>query len=109
MKTLVAYFSRTGENSVNGEMEIITKGFTEIIAEKIQKELNSDIFKIEPVDPYPTDYAECVKRSRMEDETNNDVPLLVPERYETHDKTYKLKKSCQHKLTPYGGVAIIKK
>ena len=35
MRTLVVYFSRTGENSVNGELEIITKGFTEVIAEKI--------------------------------------------------------------------------
>ena len=78
MKALVAYFSRTGENSVNGEMEIITKGFTEVVAEKIQKELGCDIFKIEPVDPYPENYEECVKRSRMEDETNNDVPFEHP-------------------------------
>ena len=35
MKQLVVYFSRVGENSVNGRIEIIKKGFTEILAEKI--------------------------------------------------------------------------
>ena len=36
MKTLIVYFSRTGENSVNGEIEIITKGFTEVVAERVE-------------------------------------------------------------------------
>ena len=72
MKKLVVYFSRVGENSVNGNIEIIKKGFTEILAEKIASLSGAAMFKIEPVEPYPTDYNECVKRSRMEDETNND-------------------------------------
>ena len=62
MKTLVVYFSRTGENSVNGEMEVITKGFTEIVAEKIAARIGADVYKLEPEIPYPTSYAECVKR-----------------------------------------------
>ena len=37
MKKLIVYFSRIGENSVNGEIEVIEKGYTEIIAEKIAK------------------------------------------------------------------------
>ena len=78
MKTLVVYFSHTGENSVNGEMEIITKGFTEIVAEKIAKKTGADIFKLEPENPYPTNYEECVKRSRIEDQYNEKVPYLHP-------------------------------
>ena len=78
MKTLVVYFSRTGENSVNGEIEIITKGFTEVVAEKIAKQLGADLFKIEPENPYPTNYEECVKRSRIEDQYNEKVPYLHP-------------------------------
>ena len=35
MKQLVVYFSRVGENSVNGQTQVIKKGFTEILAEKI--------------------------------------------------------------------------
>ena len=78
MKTLVVYFSRTGENSVNGELEVIEKGFTEIIAEKIANKTNADIFKLEPEIPYPTNYEECVKRSRIEDQYNEKVPYLHP-------------------------------
>ena len=78
MKTLVVYFSRVGENSVNGEMEIITKGFTEIVAEKIAARLGADLFKLEPEIPYPTSYEECVKRSRIEDQYNEKVKYLNP-------------------------------
>ena len=78
MKKLVVYFSRVGENSVNGNIEIIKKGFTEILAEKIASLTGAVMFKIEPVDPYPADYNECVKRSRKEDETGEYVPYLHP-------------------------------
>ncbi len=78
MKTLIVYFSRTGENSVNGEIEIITKGFTEVVAEKIAKKTGGDLFKLEPEIPYPTNYDECVKRSRIEDQYNEKIPYLHP-------------------------------
>ena len=64
MKQLVVYFSRVGENSVNGRIEIIKKGFTEILAEKISAKKGAAMFKIEPEEPYPSSYEECVKRSR---------------------------------------------
>ena len=78
MKKLVVYFSRIGENMVNGETEIITKGFTEIIAEKIAKETGAELFKLEPETPYPASYEECVKRSKIEDQYNEKVPYLHP-------------------------------
>ena len=78
MKQLVVYFSRVGENSVNGQIEIIKKGFTEILAEKIAAKKGAAMFKIEPVEPYPTSYDECVKRSRKEDEDGGRVPYLHP-------------------------------
>ena len=78
MKPLVVYFSRVGENSVNGQTQVIKKGFTEILAEKISAEKAAPMFKIEPVEPYPFSYEECVKRSRREDETGERVPYLNP-------------------------------
>ena len=78
MKTLIVYFSRTGENSVNGEMQIITKGFTEIVAEKIAAKTGGELFKLEPEIPYPNSYEECVKRSRIEDQYNEKVKYLHP-------------------------------
>ena len=73
MKKLVVYFSRTGENSVNGRVETIVKGFTEIVAEKIAKEVGGELYKLEPVNPYPFDYNECVARSRREDQSGERV------------------------------------
>ena len=78
MKKLIVYFSRVGENSVNGEIEIINKGFTEILAEKISAQTGAMMFKIEPVEPYPFNYNECVKRSKKEDESGERVPYLHP-------------------------------
>ena len=78
MKTLIVYFSRVGENSVNGELEVISKGFTEIVAEKIAMRTGGALYKLEPETPYPTSYAECVKRSRIEDQYNEKVPYLNP-------------------------------
>ena len=66
MKSLVVYFSRTGENSVKGKIEVIEKGYTEIVAQKLAKLTNSHVFKLEPVEPYPFKYDECVMRSRNE-------------------------------------------
>ncbi len=66
MKSLVVYFSRAGENSVNGKIEVIEKGYTEIVAEKIAANTGADVFKIEPVEPYPYNYAECVRRAKDE-------------------------------------------
>ncbi len=66
MKNLVVYFSRAGENSVNGKIEVIKKGYTEIVAQKIAKKTNAHIFKLEPIVPYPFSYDECVKRASSE-------------------------------------------
>ena len=41
--------------------------------------------------------------------TSEDSAALIPEKYESHDRVYRLKKSEVHRLTPYGGIAIIKK
>ncbi|MCR5184548.1 MAG: flavodoxin [Bacilli bacterium] len=76
MKKLVVYFSRTGENSVNGMTEVIAKGFTEIIAEKIAKEVKGELYPLVPVVPYPTNYDECVARSRREDQENARVEYI---------------------------------
>ena len=76
MKKLVVYFSRVGENSVNGKVEIIAKGFTEILANKIAKEVGAEIYKLEPVNPYPTNYDECVMRSRREDQSGERVEYI---------------------------------
>ena len=58
-KILIAYFSRAGENYVNGDIKNLPRGNTEIVAEFIQKAVGGDLFKIETVKEYPADYTEC--------------------------------------------------
>ncbi len=58
-KSLIAYFSRKGNNYVGGSIVNLTVGNTEVIAKKIQKLTGSDIFQIETVKSYPEDYTEA--------------------------------------------------
>ena len=70
MAVLVVYFSRAGENIVDDKREIIEKGFTEIVAEKIQKITGGALVKLQPVEEYPFGYDECNRRARKEYEEN---------------------------------------
>ena len=70
MKTLIAYFSHIGENLQDNEIVTLTKGNTEVVAEKIAQLTGGDLYKIEEEDPYPAKYMDCVNRARREDEDN---------------------------------------
>lgn len=89
MKALVVYFSRTGENIVRDEREIIEKGFTEIVAEKICGFVNGTLLKLEPVEAYPENYDECNARARYED-SENIFPEIknLPESIAEYDTIY---------------------
>lgn len=62
-KTLVAFFSRTGENYAVGHIE---KGNTHIVAEMIAAETSAHLYRIEPVTPYPDSYTECTEVAKQE-------------------------------------------
>ena len=70
MAILVVYFSRAGENIVDDKREIISKGFTEIVAERIQKLTGGVLIGLQPVEEYPFGYDECNRRARKEYEEN---------------------------------------
>lgn len=67
---LIAYFSHVGENVANYETVVLTKGNTEVVAEKIQALTGGDLYRIEEAVPYPTTYRECNNRARDEDYDN---------------------------------------
>lgn len=76
MKTLIAYFSRIGENIEDGEIVELTKGNTEKVAEKMHSLIEgSDLYKIEEEEPYPHTYMDCNFRAKREIE-NNERPAL---------------------------------
>lgn len=55
-KTLIVYFSRTGN--------------TRTMAEQIRERTGGDIFEVVTVTPYPSDYNECTKQAARELEQN---------------------------------------
>ena len=65
-KNLIIYFSRKGENYVNGSIKNIAKGNTEIVAEFIQKAVGGDLFKVDTVKPYAADYNTCIDEAKQE-------------------------------------------
>jgi flavodoxin len=60
-RILVAYFSRTGN--------------TRVIAGQIRRARGSDVFEIEPADPYPEDYEATVRQATRERDTGYEPPL----------------------------------
>ncbi|MDE7170916.1 MAG: DUF362 domain-containing protein [Oscillospiraceae bacterium] len=66
-KTLVAYFSRAGENYGVG---VIEKGNTHIIADMIAAQTGGDTFEIAAVIPYPNNYDACTEVAQKEKNEN---------------------------------------
>jgi flavodoxin len=69
-KNLIIYYSRTGENYVNGSIKNLAKGNTEICAEFIQKAVGGDLFEIKTVKAYDADYYKCIDEAKKELNSN---------------------------------------
>lgn len=66
MKTIIVYYSRSGENYVNGAIKKLEKGNGEIIVNMINKNKDVTVFRVEPVQEYPQNYQECTKLAKQE-------------------------------------------
>ena len=69
-KCLIAYFSRPGNNYVNGQIVNLPVGNTEVVAKMIHEMTSGDLFHIEAVNAYPADYTETTEVARQELRTN---------------------------------------
>lgn len=69
-KNLVVYFSRIGNNYVNGSIRNLSIGNTEVAAKMIQELTGGDLFQIEPVTAYDADYNKCIKEAQEDLRTN---------------------------------------
>ena len=63
MKSIVIYFSHTGENYSVGN---ITVGNTAKVAAKIAAATGAATWEIEETDPYPVAYNDCIARAKKE-------------------------------------------
>jgi len=70
-KSLIIYFSRADENYFGGEMRYVDKGNTEVIAEYIRDIIGADMFKVEPLNPYPSDYMDAIEEAKVRTKNHN--------------------------------------
>lgn len=66
MKTLIAYFSRSGQNYVSGDIVDLARGNAEVLAEFAAEATGGDLFRIERAEPYPEDYHRCTDEAARE-------------------------------------------
>jgi flavodoxin len=66
LKRLIAYSSRAGNNYVNGNIVNLAVGNTEVAEKMIQKLTGSDMFRIDTLKAYPTDYHETADVAKQE-------------------------------------------
>lgn len=66
MKPLIAYYSRRGKNLVNGTVQDLPVGNTELLATILQKLTDGDIYRIEAVEDYSQDYYRCIDQARRD-------------------------------------------
>lgn len=65
-KNLIIYYSRKGENYVNGSVRNLLKGNTEYVAKFIQKAVGGDLFEIQTVKEYSPSYMTCIEEAKEE-------------------------------------------
>lgn len=89
MSKLVVFFSRKGNNYVNGSIKNLYVGNTEVAANMIAEVTGADLFKLEPVVEYSTDYTECTNEA-AEDKRKNARPDLIkyPDSLDAYDTIY---------------------
>jgi flavodoxin len=69
-KSLIAYFSRRGNNYVGGSIVNLPIGNTEVIAKKLKELTGGELFQIETVKAYPKDYTETTQVAQDEKRAN---------------------------------------
>lgn len=89
MRTLIAYYSRRGQNLVNGMVQTLKVGNTERMATILQKITGADCLRIEPAIDYPKDYCQCIDLARQ-DLLRNIRPALnnSPDTIKNYDLIY---------------------
>lgn len=89
MAALIVYFSRAGENYVNGTIETLAVGNTEVVAKRLQSMTGADLFCLEPAVPYSDNYNDCIQQAQ-EDQRADARPALkaLPDGLDQYDTIY---------------------
>lgn len=65
-KCLIAYFSREGNNYVNGKIVNLPVGNTKVVADMVREITGGDFFRIDTVKSYPRDYTATTNVAKKE-------------------------------------------
>ena len=85
-KTLIVYFSRTGEQYSVGN---ITKGNTAIVAEIIAEKTGGDMFEIKVVnDNYPNEYTPLIQFAKKEKQENARPEIIGDVNIDNYDTVF---------------------
>jgi len=77
-KNLVIYYSRAGENYLNGDIVNLERGNAEVLVDYIKEIIETDVFRVETVEDYPLDYMQTTEVAQ-EELNNNARPQLKEE------------------------------
>ena len=89
MANLILYYSRKGENYVNGSIQTLSKGNTERVAEFIQKAVGGELFEVEPTREYSASYMTCIKEAQAEQRANERPAVKkLPESLDGYDTIF---------------------
>ena len=89
MAGLIVYFSRAGNNYVSGAIQNLTIGNTEEAAKLLAEMTGADLFKIEPVVPYSSDYSACIEEAKQDLKRNARPELKrYPDNLDGYDTVY---------------------
>ena len=89
MKTLVAFYSRAGENYFGGQYRVIEVGNTEKVARRIAQDLDADLFHIEQKHPYSANYQICIQEAQQDLRKHARPELAkLPKNLEEYDEIY---------------------
>ena len=75
---LLAFFSRAGENYFYGDRTELEVGNTEVLAGMIRDLIACDVYRIDPVNPYPDDYEETVQLNVREQDVDARPAIANP-------------------------------
>lgn len=88
-RQLIAYYSRRGQNYVDGELRDLAVGNTEVAAEMVRVLTQADLFRIVPVREYPPDFCRCFDQARQDLLRGIRLELeRWPENWEQYDTVY---------------------
>lgn len=89
LKKLIAFYSRADENYVNGMIKNLTVGNTEVVAGIIKELTEADIFKMQQIQAYSTNYNECIEQAQS-DQKRDARPELksYPDSIDDYDVIY---------------------